>query len=154
MFGPRDGHSGFVHRDNCAVGVGHQAIEARGGVARGVDSRRSGRVESSVSRSMGGKVFGPSGGHSRLIHRDNCAVGVGHQAVEARGGVARGVAYRRSGRVESSVSRSVSGQMFGPSSSYCGLVSWDNGAVRMGHQGGEVQGAGIRRNKSWIDSSR
>jgi hypothetical protein len=96
----------------------------------------------------GGQVFGPSGGHRRLIHRDNGAVGVSHKAVEAGGGIAS--------CVDCFPTRSVSEQMLSPGGRYRWLINRDNSAIGMGHKaieagGGIAGGVAGRRSCSVAD---
>ena len=92
---------------------------------------------------LSGEVLCPGGNNGGLIHGDNGAVGVGHQA--AVGGPCNGVGgvpvvAAVGGGVGSH--QTVGGEVVGPSSGYGGLISRDDGAVGVGDQGGVVKGGG------------
>ena len=89
-------------------------------------------------------MVGTRGLNSGLVHGDNGAVGVGHQAVTVSGSVA---VRSNSG---SSVKSTTSSEVIGTGGGNSGLVNGNNGSVGVGDEVGvQVEGAGVAVANSW-----
>ena len=96
-------------------------------------------VGSLVDSSLGSKVLGPGGLDCRLVHGDDGAVGVGHQAV-AVGTVAVGTVAV--GTCVHATEATAGSEVVSTGSGHSRLVHRDHSAVRVGHQVGvQVEGS-------------
>jgi len=163
MVGTGGGNSGLVNGDNSAIGVSDQAVESRG-VSSSIDGGGSSSSVDTSNNSLGGQMIGTGGSNSRLINRDNSAVGVSNQlGVEVEGagiavvdggngnGRSSGVGDRGdgggSGVAEGrgvGVGLSLDSKMIGTGGGNSRLINGDNSTVGVSDQlCVEVEGAGI-----------
>jgi len=163
MVGTGGGNSGLVNGDNSAIGVSDQAVESRG-VSSSIDGGGSSSSVDTSNNSLGGQMIGTGGSNSRLINRDNSAVGVSNQlGVEVEGagiavvdggngnGRSSGVGDRGdgggSGVAEGrgvGVGLSLDSKMIGTGGGNSRLINGDNSTVGVSNQlCVEVEGAGI-----------
>jgi len=163
MISTGGGNSGLVNGDNSAIGVSDQAVESRG-VSSSIDGGGSSSSVDTSNNSLGGQMIGTGGSNSRLINRDNSAVGVSNQlGVEVEGagiavvdggngnGRSSGVGDRGdgggSGVAEGrgvGVGLSLDSKMIGTGGGNSRLINGDNSTVGVSDQlCVEVEGAGI-----------
>ena len=156
MVGTRGLNSGFVHGDNSAVGVGHQAVTVSGSVAVRCNSG------SSVKSTTSSEVIGTGGGNSGLVNGNNGSVGVGDEVgVQVEGaGVAVANSWdggdgggdggssngrgSDSNRGNGSVLGIPGGEVVGTGGSNSWLINGDNSTVGVANQVGvQVEGASV-----------
>ena len=165
VVGTRGLNSGFVHGDNSAVGVGHQAVTVSGSVA--VRSNSGSSVKSTTSS----EVIGTGGGNSGLVNGNNGSVGVGDEVgVQVEGaGVAVANSWdggdgggdggssngSDSNRGNGSVLGIPGGEVVGTGGSNSWLINGDNSTVGVANQVGvQVEGARVAVASSVDGSSR
>jgi len=163
MVGTGSSNSRLVNGDNRAIGVSNEAVESRG-VSSSIDGGGSSSSVDTSNNSLGGQMIGTGGSNSRLINRDNSAVGVSNQlGVEVEGagiavvdggngnGRSSGVGDRGdgggSGVAEGrgvGVGLSLDSKMIGTGGGNSRLINGDNSTVGVSDQlCVEVEGAGI-----------
>jgi len=163
MVGTGSSNSRLVNGDNRAIGVSNEAVESRG-VSSSIDGGGSSSSVDTSNNSLGGQMIGTGGSNSRLINRDNSAVGVSNQlGVEVEGagiavvdggngnGRSSGVGDRGDGGGSSvaegrgvGVGLSLDSKMIGTGGGNSRLINGDNSTVGVSDQlCVEVEGAGI-----------
>ena len=163
MVGTGSSNSRLVNGDNRAIGVSNEAVESRG-VSSSIDGGGSSSSVDTSNNSLGGQMIGTGGSNSRLINRDNSAVGVSNQlGVEVEGagiavvdggngnGRSSGVGDRGDGGGSAvaegrgvGVGLSLDSKMIGTGGGNSRLINGDNSTVGVSDQlCVEVEGAGI-----------
>jgi len=163
MVGTGSSNSRLVNRDNRAIGVSNEAVESRG-VSSSIDGGGSSSSVDTSNNSLGGQMIGTGGSNSRLINRDNSAVGVSNQlGVEVEGaGIAVVDGGNGNGRSSSvgdrgdgggsgvaegrgvGVGLSLDSKMIGTGGGNSRLINGDNSTVGVSDKlCVEVEGAGI-----------